>query len=632
MRLLAAAVLALVVVGVLGGSAAASEIVAGFDPAKGEFPEGIAVDRQGRLYVSIAPLGEIRRLSHDGTWTTIHRFAPGDGGFVVLGLAADRHDALYAAVPSTDAAAHGVWVLPADGEPRRLDGSDNDRLPERDRTRPARHPLRHRQRTRHRLADPTRPRRRALAGRRVARRHGRAQRLLGEDTPLGANGIAYLPGRLLVANTDRKQLVEIPIEHTGNPGTPKILHTFAGELDFLDGVAVDAAGNAYLVVGGNRLVRLDRRTGLATVVADHDDDGLTIPASLAFGTRGASKRTLYLTNLSLPPLVALAFGPDEPLAPGVVAVDVPLPARPCPDLQRRTRATKAPDPTRPHPPRALGGAALAIDGGGPDGAGHPNVGLLVFQDPQFGDLPIGICTGSVLSDHLFLTAAHCIENGIVGGGVTWAVTLEPGSTRRRRRAGRVVFDDFPQCCVVKDSSSLVDAAGVVVADYDPTTGSGTDLAVLDFAGHPFAGIAPVRLPRLGLLDHLAAHGARKGPQFTLVGYGAELRDGRTYVPGYRKTGRASFAGLTAPMAGVDRQQHGSASARRRPLHRRLRLAAVPRRQRHRGLAAARVGPRLQRHQPQPAPRHSRRPSLSRSDPRTRMSRRPFRSRAATRFR
>lgn len=189
--------------------------------------------------------------------------------------------------------------------------------------------------------------------------------------------------------------------------------------------------------------------------------------------------------------------------------------------------------------------ALAVDGGRPDGAGHPNVGLLVFQDPQLGDLPIGICTGSVVSDHLFLTAAHCIENGIVGGDATWAVTLEPGSPTAGVVPGGVVFDAFPQCCIVGDSSSLVDAARVVVADYDPRTGSGTDLAVLDFTGHPFAGIAPVRLPRLGMLDHLAPGGARKGPQFTLVGYGAELRDGRTYVPGYRKTGRASFAGLTA---------------------------------------------------------------------------------------
>lgn len=329
MRILAAALLALVVAAVLGGSAAASQIIAGFDPTKGEFPEGLAVDRQGRLYVSMAALGEIRRLSHDGTWTTIHRFALGDGGFAVLGLATDHHDALYVAVPSTDPAAHGVWVLPAHGEPRRLDGSDGIAFPNGIaidrlgtlyvtdsvlgivwRIRPGHAAERW-------LEDES------LAG------TGALNRLLGEDTPLGANGIAYLPGRLLVANTDRKQLVEIPIGHTGEPGTPKILHTFAGERDFLDGVAADAAGNAYLVVGGNRLVRLDRRTGLATVVADHDD-GLTVPVSLAFGTRGASRRTLYLTNLSLPPLVALAFGPDEPVAPGVVAVDVPLPGPPLP--------------------------------------------------------------------------------------------------------------------------------------------------------------------------------------------------------------------------------------------------------------------------------------------------------------
>jgi sugar lactone lactonase YvrE len=332
MRMLLAVTLVAVALAMLGGSAAASEIVTSFDPAAGEFPEGIAVDRQGRIYVGIAPLGEIRRLSDDGAWTTIHRFAPGDSGLAVLGLAADRHDTIYAAVPSTDPGAHGVWALPAHGDPYRLAGSEQIGFPDGIaldqhgtlyvtdaalgrvwRIRPD-HPAESW------LADDL------LAG------TGAVNRLLGEDPPppLGANGIAYQQGRLLVANTDRKQLVEIPIELDGSPGAPSVLHTFSGERDFLDGAALDAAGNAYLVVGGNRVVRLDGRTGQTTVVADHEHDGITIPASLAFGTRGTSTRTLYVTNFSVPPLVAVAFGPDEPPAPGVVALEVSLPGPPLP--------------------------------------------------------------------------------------------------------------------------------------------------------------------------------------------------------------------------------------------------------------------------------------------------------------
>ena len=160
---------------------------------------------------------------------------------------------------------------------------------------------------------------------------GALNALIGEDppTPLGANGIAYEHGTLLVANTDRKQVVAIPIERDGAPGMAHVLRRFTGPLDFLDGIAVDIVGNAYLVVAGTQLVRLDHRSGEATVVAGAAD-GLRIPASLAFGTRATAKRTLYLTNFSPPPLVSLAFGAGAPLAPGIVAVNVPLPGPPLP--------------------------------------------------------------------------------------------------------------------------------------------------------------------------------------------------------------------------------------------------------------------------------------------------------------
>ena len=38
--------------------------------------------------------------------------------------------------------------------------------------------------------------------------------------------------------------------------------------------------------------------------------------------------------------------------------------------------------------------------------------------------------------------------------------------------------------------------------------------------------------------------ATQGPEFTIVGYGGEIRDGAVYIAGYRKTARASFIGLT----------------------------------------------------------------------------------------
>ena len=51
--------------------------------------------------------------------------------------------------------------------------------------------------------------------------------------------------------------------------------------------------------------------------------------------------------------------------------------------------------------------ALAITFGEPDGNGHPNVGTMVPISPE-PYMPITICTGTLISPTVFLTAAHCI--------------------------------------------------------------------------------------------------------------------------------------------------------------------------------------------------------------------------------
>lgn len=135
--------------------------------------------------------------------------------------------------------------------------------------------------------------------------------------PLGANGIVYSRGRLLVANTERMQIVEIPISRSGAAGVPSIVHAFDGAGDFVDGLEVDVFGNIYVLLPAtSELVRIDP-TGRVTTLADAGD-GLSMPASLTFGARGDDRRTLYITNFSLPDFV------PEPM-PGVIALDVPFP-------------------------------------------------------------------------------------------------------------------------------------------------------------------------------------------------------------------------------------------------------------------------------------------------------------------
>jgi hypothetical protein len=131
--------------------------------------------------------------------------------------------------------------------------------------------------------------------------------------------------------------------------------------------------------------------------------------------------------------------------------------------------------------------AGAITNGVPDGNGHPNVGGLVSTE-QFDDGTWLYCSGTLISPTVFLTAAHCGEDG-ERVGVTFDTAYEDGD-----RVYRGTFEADP--LYGHDQSDPHDIAVVVF-----------DRAV--------KGIAPARLPAAGSLSNLS--GSQK---FTSVGYGA----------------------------------------------------------------------------------------------------------------
>ena len=131
--------------------------------------------------------------------------------------------------------------------------------------------------------------------------------------------------------------------------------------------------------------------------------------------------------------------------------------------------------------------AAAIINGVPDGNAHPNVGGLVAPE-QYPDGTWLYCSGTLISPTVFLTAAHCGEDG-----ERVAVTFDPDyEAGDRTYTGTFQADPL----YGHDQSDAHDIAVVVL-----------DRAV--------RGIEPAELPEAGSLSDLS--GAQR---FTAVGYGA----------------------------------------------------------------------------------------------------------------
>lgn len=271
------------------------EIMAEYDPEVGELPEGIAIDSEGNIYISLAPLGELRRIAPDGTETLVATLDP-EGGFGLLGLGVDDADNVYAAVGSNNPEINGVHRITPDGESARLVGSEEITLPNA-------------------IAfDPNGDvyvTATILGAIWRFPQDGEAELWLQDallegteafefGVPLGANGIAYRDRAFYIANTEKGHIVRIPVNDDGDAGRPEILIAHES-LSGADGIVFDRAGDLYVVsVSGNTLLKIKLSAGEpAITILASAEDGLDNPASLAFGTSPETSQTIYLTNFAL---------------------------------------------------------------------------------------------------------------------------------------------------------------------------------------------------------------------------------------------------------------------------------------------------------------------------------------------
>lgn len=135
----------------------------------------------------------------------------------------------------------------------------------------------------------------------------------------------------------------------------------------------------------------------------------------------------------------------------------------------------------------IAGPVSAITNGTPTGNRYPNVGGLV-SPTQYSDGTWIYCSGTLISPTVFLTAAHCGENG-----ERVAVTFDPDYV-----AGDKLY------------------YGTFYSDplYNQAQNDPHDIAVVVF-DKAVTGITPAQLPEAGSLSNLSS-----SQTFTSVGYGA----------------------------------------------------------------------------------------------------------------
>jgi hypothetical protein len=160
--------------------------------------------------------------------------------------------------------------------------------------------------------------------------------------------------------------------------------------------------------------------------------------------------------------------------------------------------------------------AAAITGGERDGERHPNVGLILFYDPD-GRFR---CSATLISPTVLVTAAHCTDGTVGKTLVTFrsVIAEEPPS-------GFPVAAD-PAAGFTRDeieSAGYLSGTAVTHPEYSRFTDlknwNDVGVVVLD---RPVTGIAPATLAPLNYLDRYAQP-RLNSTIFELVGYGTEVR-------------------------------------------------------------------------------------------------------------
>jgi hypothetical protein len=147
------------------------------------------------------------------------------------------------------------------------------------------------------------------------------------------------------------------------------------------------------------------------------------------------------------------------------------------------------------------GPVAAITDGGPDGNGHPYVGLMVAQDGDGN--PLWRCSGTLLSPTIFLTAGHCTEAPAAHVEIWFDADVQSG----------VPANGYPY-------TGQVGGTPHTHPQYNPDAFYLYDLGVV-VLDKPVEMAQYGALPALNVLDSLKTQRGQKDLGFTAVGYGLQ---------------------------------------------------------------------------------------------------------------
>jgi len=287
-----------------------------FDRTRGQLPESIAINKAGDIFVTLAPIHTIMRVSLDGTASTFAVLPPG----TTQGVTTDPEGNLYVLLNTALAQPSNVgqlWRISSDGATQTLLAAVNAR---------DLNALAFDDRGNIYISDSF--------GSNIYRfDKGGAISVWVHDpllaphpnpTPCGihpfdpgANGVAFNHGSLYVLNSTQATLIQIPVNPDGSPGTPSIYASPTCHLFAADGLALDLRGNVYAATNiQKKIVRVAPDRSITTIAAAPADP-LVFPSAIAFETSFGLQKHIYITNFA---------GPGG--TPGVVTMDVGIPGRP----------------------------------------------------------------------------------------------------------------------------------------------------------------------------------------------------------------------------------------------------------------------------------------------------------------